>query len=223
MDSTYCTPFNSDGLWDFWDHRWEDSEREYRRTLSMDPRDAYAHLGLGWIAIERSKWGEAESEFRRALEIRPELLDAHRGLGRVLQKLERRREAIAPYEKSLRLALHSQESLHECPRIAAERPRLNDQSHFETFLRLGELYFALGEQDRAGKHMRMAAEGGMDGAGLRCRLASLAFRQKRWKTVALGLAQAGKQLAVHTGQSLWTVWRRVRRPFRRTYELWQVR
>ncbi len=74
----------------------------------------------------------------------------------ILQKLGRNREAIAAYEKSLKLALAGQESLHECPMIAAERSRLNDEHHFEVYLRLGELYLLLGENDHAGQYLRMA-------------------------------------------------------------------
>ena len=223
LDPGYRPPFNSDALWHFWDRRWAAAEREYRRTLELDPDDAFAHLGQGWMALKRSDLSTAESEFRRALETQPDLLDAHRSLGKVFQKLGRRREAITAYEKSLHLALHGQESLHECPGIAAERPRLNDAGHFETFLRLGKLHFALGERDRAGRYLRVAAAGQWDGVVLRYRLTSLALRQKRWKTVALELAQAGKQLAVQAGQNLWMLWRGVRRPFRRAYELWRVR
>lgn len=223
LDPSYSTPFNSDALWHFWDRRWEDAELEYRRTLELDPRDAFAHLGLGWIALERSNWSAAELEFRRALEIQSDLLDAHRSLGEVLQKLGRRREAIAAYEKSLKLALAGQESLYESPGFAAERLRLNDRRHFDVFLRLGELYLALGELDRAGQHLRMAAAGGLDGVVLRCQLASLAFRQKRWKTLGLEIAEAWKQSIVQAARSLWTLWRGVRRPFQRAYELWRVR
>ncbi len=223
LDPSYRPPFNNDALWHFWERRWAAAEREYRRTLELDPDDAFAHLGQGWIALERSNWSAAESEFRRALEIQPDLLDAQRALGRVFQKLGRRSEAIAAYEKSLKLALAGQESLHESPGIAAERLRLNDRRHFDVFLRLGVLYHALGELDRAGQLLRMAAAGGLDGMVLRLRLASVAFRQKRWKTVGLELAQAGKQLAVQTHRSSWNLWRGARRPFRRAYELWRVR
>jgi tetratricopeptide (TPR) repeat protein len=223
LDPSYSTPFNSDALWDFWDRRWRNAELEYSRTLELDPSDAFAHLGLGWIALEHSNWSAAESEVHSALEIQPDLLDAHRAMGRVNEKLGRRREAIAAYEKSLQLALTGQESLHECPWIAAERPRLSDRRHFDVFMRLGGLYLALGELDRAGQYLRMAAAGGLDGVVPRCRLASLAFRQKRWKTVGLELAQAWKQLAVQTGRSLRKLWRGVRRPFLRGYELWRVR
>jgi tetratricopeptide (TPR) repeat protein len=223
LDPSYRPPFNSDALWHFWDRRWASAEREYCRTLELDPDDAFAHLGQGWLALRRSNWTAAESEFRRAKEIQPDLLDAHRSLGKVLQKLGRRREAVAAYEKSLKLALAGQESLNESPWIAAERLRLNDRRHFDVFLRLGELYLALGEQDHAGQHLRMAAARGLGGAALRCRLALLAFRQKHWKTVGLELAQALKQLAVETGKILSKRWRGLRRPLLRAYELWRVR
>jgi tetratricopeptide (TPR) repeat protein len=223
LDSSYCTPFNSDALCHFWERRWEAAGCEYRRTLELDPRDAFAHLGLGWIAEQRSQWSVAESEFSRALEIQPDLLDAHRSMGRVLQKLGRYRDAVTGYEKSLKLALAGQESLYRCPGIAAERPRLNDSRHFEVYLRLGELYLALGEHERAGQFLSMAAAGGLDGVVLRCRLASLSFRQQRWKTVALELVRAVKQSAAQTGRSVRRTWRDVSRPLRRAYELWRVR
>ena len=223
LDPRYCTAFNSDALWHLWDRRWEAAEREYRRTLELDPTDATAHLGLGWLALERSEWGAAESELRRAVEIQPDLLDAHRALGKALQKLGRQREAIAAYENSLKLALAGLESLHECAGIAAERPRLSDPRHFEVYANLGRLCLALEEWDRAGRHLRMAAAGGLDGVILRCRLTFIAFRQKRWKTVGLELMQVCKQLAVQAGETFWKLWRSVRRPFLRAYELWRVR
>jgi hypothetical protein len=69
----------------------------------------------------------------------------------------------------------------------------------------------------------MAAAGGLDGVVLRWRLASLALREKKWKTAGWELLQTGKQSAVQTGQSLGKLWRGVRRPFLRAHELWQVR
>jgi tetratricopeptide (TPR) repeat protein len=223
LDSSYGGPFHSDGLWHFWDRRWESAEREYRRTLKLDPNDTFAHLGLAWIALEHSDWGEAESEIHRAKEIQADLLDAYRTMGRIHEKMGRRREAIASYEKSMKLALAGQESFHECPGIAAERPRLNDSQHFEVFVRLGGLYLSLGERDRASHNLRMAAAGGWDGVVLRCRMFSVAFRQKRWKTAGLELAQVCKQLAVQTRRKMDKLWRAVRRPFLRTIELWRVR
>ncbi len=223
LDPNFRTPFNSDALSNYWDSNWKAAQSECRRTLQLDPGDAIAHLVLGWLALRQSKWGIAESEARRATEMRPNSLDAQRALGEALQGLGRRREAIAAYERSLKLALTGQESLHDCPAIAVEAPRLNDSRHFDVYLRLGELYFSLGELDRAGRNLRMAAAAGLDGVVPRFQLAALAFRQRSWKAVAWELMQLGKQSLVGTGRILWRLWRSARRPFRGAYELWLCR
>jgi tetratricopeptide (TPR) repeat protein len=223
LDSSYCGAFNSDGLWHFWDRRWEAAEREYRRTLKLDPNDAFAHLGLGWIAQEHSKWSVSESEIHQAQELRPDLLDAHRAMGKIHVEMGRRRDAIASFEKSLKLALTGQESLKECPWIAAERPRLNDGHHFEIFLKLGKLYLTHDELDRASQYMHMGAAGGFDGVQLRCQLVSLAIRQRRWKSAGIELGQACKQSALQSKRKMSKLWRSVRRPFRRALEMWRVR
>lgn len=223
LDPSYRAPFNSDGLWHFWDGRHKAAEREFKRMLELDPCDAFAHLGMGWLAEERSDWSVAEREFRRALEIQPNLLDANRSLGHVLREQGRRREAVAAYEKSLKLALAGQESLRESPGIAAERPRLNDLRHFQAYLRLGELYARLGERNRAESYLRMAAAGGLDGLAVRCLLAVIAIRDGRFRVAAADAAQGLKQVSLTTGHYLRKFWRGVARPFRHGYELWQVR
>jgi tetratricopeptide (TPR) repeat protein len=223
LDSSYCGTFNNDGLWHFWDKRWEMAEREYRRTLQLDPKDVFAHLGLGWIAMQHCNWALAESEMGLAQEMRPDLLDAHRAMGKIHTEMGRPRDAIASYEKSLKLALTGQESFQECPWISAERPRLNDAHHFEIFLRLGNLYLAQGELDRASQFMHMAAAGGFDGMPLRWQLTGLAIRQHKWKSAAFQIGHLCKQSAVQTKETMTEFWRVVRRPFRRTFELWRVR
>ena len=223
MDSAYRTPFNSGALWNFWDKRWDAAESECRRTLELDPRDAFAHLGLGWIAIERKNWTAAEAELRTALELRPRLLDAHRALGIVLQETGRQREAIAEFEQSLKLALGGQESLQECPGIMAEPLQLNDRRHFEVYVRLGELHSSLGEDDRAVQCLRMATVVGSDGVGLRWLLVAIAVRQRRWKSAGAELGQALKQVKVEAVYRLSRLWKSIRRPVRRAYELWRVR
>ncbi len=223
IDPRYRTVHNNDGLWHYWGERWAASEREYRRTLALDPRDAFAHLGLGWLAMEQSRWSEAESELQRAADIDPDLLDAHRALGRVFRKTGRLREAIAAYEKSLKLSLSGRVSLRNSPVISAERPQWNDSSHFTVFLRLGQLYRAVGEPERASQFLRMAAAGGMDSAGLRLQLASLAFSQEKWGKGFGEIGQAFKQAAVWAGRIGKKVLRGVRKPFLLAYEFWQVR
>jgi tetratricopeptide (TPR) repeat protein len=199
------------------------AEREYRRTLQLDPQDAFAHLGLGWIAMQNSNWALAKSEISLAQEIQPDLLDAHRAMGKIHSEIGHPRDAIASYEKSLKLALTGQESFQECPWISVERPRLNDGHHFEIFLRLGSLYLAQRELDRASQFMHMAAAGGFDGVSLRWQLTWLAIRQHQWKSAAFELANLCKQSAVQTTRAMTKSWHILRRPFRRALELWRVR
>ncbi len=178
LDASYRTAHNSTALWHYWEERWADCERECRRTLALDPNDAHAHLGLGWIACESSNWSGAESELRRALEADPDLLDAHRALGRVLRKTGRPREAIEAYEKSLKLSLAGRVSLRNSPVISAERPHWSDLRHFLVYRRMGQLYRAIGEPERAAQFLRMAAAGGVNSAGLRVQLAAFGLAGK---------------------------------------------
>jgi len=223
LDASYRTAHNSTALWHYWEGRWADCERECLRTLALDPGDAHAHLGLAWIACERSNWSAAESELRRALEVDPDFLDAHRALGRVLRKTGRPREAIAAYEKSLKLSLAGRVSLRNSPIISAERPHWSDLQHFLVFRRLGQLYRAISEPERAAQFLHMAAAGGVNSAGLRVQLASLAFRQGNWGASLGELGKAFQHAAVRAGRIGNKIVRKMRKPFRRAYEFWRVR
>ena len=47
---SYRTPYNNGGPWYYAIGRFREAEAEYRRTLALDPEDAYAHWGLGRVA-----------------------------------------------------------------------------------------------------------------------------------------------------------------------------
>jgi tetratricopeptide (TPR) repeat protein len=222
LDPSYGTVHNNEGLWHYWSERWAASEREYRRTLALEPRDAFSHMGLGWLDMEQSCWGEAESELQRAIEIDPDLLDAHRALGRIFRKTGRLREAILAYEKSLKLSLSGRVSLRDSPIISAERPTWNDSSHFGVFRRLGQLYHATGEPERASQFLRMAAAGGLDSAPLRLELASLAFSQGKWGAGVGEIGKAFKQAAVWAGRIGKKILRGLQKPVLYGYEFWRV-
>jgi tetratricopeptide (TPR) repeat protein len=223
LDPSYRTAHNSSALWHYWDQRWAECERECRRTLALDPKDAYAHLGLGWIACKDSNWNGAELEMRRALEADPDLLDAHRTMGSIFRKTGRLHDAIAAYEKSLKLSLSGQISLRSIPTISAKRPEWNDLRHFFVFLRLGQLYGAIGERERAAEFLRMAAAGGVNSVILHLQLASFAFRRGMWGECFGEIGKAAKQAALSAGRFGRNLFRKVRRPFRRAYEFWRVR
>ena len=223
LDPSYRTAHNSSALWHYWDQRWADCEGECRRTLTLDPNDAYAHLGLGWIADKASNWSVAELEMRRALEAGPELVDAHRTLGRVFQKTGRPQKAIASYEKSLKLSRSGHSSLRSSPIISAERSEWNDSSHFFVFYCLGQLYRAVGEHERAAQFLRMAAAGGVNSVALHVQLVLLAFRQGKWRSGFGEIGRVFRQQMAWAGSTGISFLRKLRKPFRRAYELWRVR
>ena len=61
----------------------EGAESDYRQCLELEPKNAYALLGLARIAIDRDDWDQAESIVRSALEANPKFAPAHRLLGAV--------------------------------------------------------------------------------------------------------------------------------------------
>lgn len=223
LDPSYRTAHNSMALWHYWYDRWADCEQECRRTLALDPNDAHAHLVLGWIARKDSNWRDAELQMRRAIEADPELLDAHRALGRIFRKTGRLREAIAAYEKSLKLSRLGHVSLRSSPIISIERPQLNDAGHFTVFLRLGQLYRAMGESERGEQFLRMAAAGRVNSTWLHLHLASLPFMQGKWGVAFCEIRRAFGQPIAWAGYIGKKLLRQVRKPVLRAFELWRVR
>jgi hypothetical protein len=94
---------------------------------------------------------------------------------------------------------------------------------FENHDRLGQLYRAAGEPERASQFLRMAAAGGVDSARLRLQLASLAFSQGKRRAGFGEIAQAFKQSAVWTSRIGKKALSGVRKPFLLAYEFWGVR
>jgi tetratricopeptide (TPR) repeat protein len=75
----------------------------YQELLEFDPRDAYAHNGLGSALARLTRYREAEEHLRRALGIRESLPEAHFNLASVLVATGRYREAETPLRRALKL------------------------------------------------------------------------------------------------------------------------
>ncbi len=61
----------------------EEAEREFQRSVALDPEDDMAHAGLGYCAEVRGDLHEAERHYRKALEIDPLNAYAREGLMRL--------------------------------------------------------------------------------------------------------------------------------------------
>lgn len=70
----------------------EKSKVYYERRLGLVPGDPYALLGLGRIALERSKWETAQTHLQRAIEGDPNFGDAHRMMATIHEHFGRLKE-----------------------------------------------------------------------------------------------------------------------------------
>ena len=75
----------------------------YRRSVTLDPTLADAHVNLGRLRHEAGDAGEAETHYRQALTIRPDDATAAFNLGVALEDLRRDSEAIEAYERAVEL------------------------------------------------------------------------------------------------------------------------
>ncbi len=73
----------------------------FDRALVLNPRNEYAHLGLGIVAATEGKTAEAEADYRKALEIAPSFATAHVNLGTLLVYLQRTEEGIQEFERAI--------------------------------------------------------------------------------------------------------------------------
>lgn len=61
----------------------------YERRLRLVPGDPYALLGLGRLALERSKWETAQANLQKAIDVDPNFGDAHRMMATILEHFGR--------------------------------------------------------------------------------------------------------------------------------------
>jgi Flp pilus assembly protein TadD len=72
---------------------WKGAERELRRVIAKEPRNADAHNLLGYSLRWQERYEEALAAYGRVFEIDPKHLGAHEYIGRAYLKMGRRPEA----------------------------------------------------------------------------------------------------------------------------------
>ena len=213
LDKTYRTAYNSAGFVYFQSKRFKEAEQEHLRTLALDPEDTHAHFGLAQLAARKKCWEEAETLLRTSLALDANLLDSHRLLGKVLTKLGREDEAIAAYERSVKLALTGHRPIAGVLLTKNKQPRLLDPFISLVQYRLGHLYTKKRMLSDAINSYRMSTGGGNDRAAVRVRLASLYFRQGKWKHATLEVWHAVRLIPA---ELKWIT----RKFYRRVVRLW---
>jgi tetratricopeptide (TPR) repeat protein len=82
---------------------WDQAADAYRQSLKYDPKNAFAHFGLGTALSARARWDEAADEYRAALASNPKHVFAKLRLGIVEEARGRLDEAIACYREATAL------------------------------------------------------------------------------------------------------------------------
>jgi TonB family protein len=83
--------------------RWAEAESEYRRAISLEPKNAALRDSLGWTLASLNRWREAEAELREAARLQPDNSDWRGRLGRILIQQQRWPEAEAETREAVRL------------------------------------------------------------------------------------------------------------------------
>jgi TolB-like protein/Flp pilus assembly protein TadD len=74
------------------------------RAIALDDRDPWAHIALGYWAMQEKRTEESIASFRRAVDLNPNSAMAHAHLGRGLAFAGLDREAIEHSEEAIRLS-----------------------------------------------------------------------------------------------------------------------
>ena len=109
----------------------------YQELLSFDPRDAFAHNGMGIALARLSRYVEAEDHLRRAVGIRENFPEAQFNLAGVLLSTGRYAEAEQPLRRTLKLQsdhLEARIALGGCMLLSNRLPEARDA--YEKVLRV---------------------------------------------------------------------------------------
>ncbi len=197
LDSSYRSPYNNAGWWYLEKERHDQARTAFARTLSLNPGDAYAHLGRGLLAIKEKQWRAAESSLRQAIALDDRCVEAWRALGQVLARHGAYSEAVAAYERSLKLALSGRRALTDPITLSQGHDWRTpwDPDHGAVLAELARLHMATRSWEKAITDYRMAiAAGGVDTAGTWMNLAVLHARLGRWRACVHATCRAAQRI-----------------------------
>lgn len=147
----------------FYDYDFVTAEREFYRSIELDPRYATGHYWFGFCLGITGRYEEGYTELRRAIGLDPQAI-MYQSCGTVFSFAGRKPDqAIEQYEKALELdprfastycllgQAYSYKSLHE-PAIAAARKAVQLSEGTALFASmLGDVYASAGHRDEAEK------------------------------------------------------------------------
>jgi 4-amino-4-deoxy-L-arabinose transferase-like glycosyltransferase len=91
------------GAMKFLDGDYNTAEREFLKSIELNPNEEMAHNNLGLIYARRGDYEKAEMFYKKELEINPYYDNAHFNLGLLYFNLNRKEEAVLFWKKTLEI------------------------------------------------------------------------------------------------------------------------
>ena len=152
--------------------RYDAAEADFAKALELDPYLTDVHNNLGTLYAETGRETEAEVEYKLALEDPgyPTPQKVHLNLGMLYEEQGRTQEAITQFRKAVGIdreyyqahyelagLLEKEGNFEEAAReYKVAEPRYRDSGEYQ--LRLGIVYFHLGNKLEAEEHLRKAID-----------------------------------------------------------------
>jgi tetratricopeptide (TPR) repeat protein len=144
------------------------AEKAMGRALEIDATFAEAWLGMGQTLELQGRIEDAINHYLRALNIKPDLAEAHASLGRLYLALERFPQSVEHFRNAVKLGIDRPKLLFnyadalrnkgDLKEALAINEKLVVQFSQDAMLhyRLGDIYVALSDLDRAQQHFATA-------------------------------------------------------------------
>jgi superkiller protein 3 len=134
---------------------YDHAAKEFNTILNRNPNNFYAHINLGKMYVEMKDYDHAIAEFKKVIELNPKDYMSYFILGELLSdKKGKPQEAISCLSKGLSL----------------------NPNHFDSQVRLGNLYLKTGKIRNAIPHLELALRLNPKAPGLKEKIADLKKR-----------------------------------------------
>ncbi|HKO04277.1 MAG TPA: protein kinase [Candidatus Acidoferrales bacterium] len=161
LNSSYANAHHwySHFLVDF--RRFDESLRESRLALALDPMDTTLNTHLGWHYMEAGQYAEAIRQLQSTLELFPRFGQAHFYLGQTYERQHLTGQAIAEFENATKLPGNQDQAMMTLACVYAESGRTDEArktmrllqehagQHFIPQFYYAQIYAAMGEKENA--------------------------------------------------------------------------
>ena len=153
-----------------YDWKWADSEREFKRSLKLNPGYAMAHNWYAVTVVAQGRFDEAFDQIKRALDLDPLSLPINTNAGWLLHLARRYDEAIEQYLKTIELdesfglahrrlgQTYGQTQMYNEAVIEFQKALKLSGEDAELLSARGHFHAALGERDKASEVIELLEE-----------------------------------------------------------------